>query len=125
MRHAYIARQVALARGLLAAQSAGLVLLDEPTSSLDPVTEARIYDGVLDALANACVVSAIHRLHLLPRFDVIVLLDGGRVVDVGTFDELLARQKRFVEMWRGYTGAQTMDVPASSARATSHFPEAV
>jgi ATP-binding cassette subfamily B protein len=100
-------QRLALARGLLAARDAGLVLLDEPTSSIDPVTEARIYDGVLAALANACVVSAIHRLHLLPRFDVIVLLDDGRVVDTGTFDELLARQPRFAEMWDGYTDSET------------------
>jgi ATP-binding cassette, subfamily B, bacterial len=107
-------QRLALARGLLAAQSAGRVLLDEPTSSIDPVTEARIYDGVLDALANACVVSAIHRLHLLPRFDVIVLLDGGRVIDTGTFDELLARQLRFAEMWSGYTGATNDPAPDTS-----------
>jgi ABC-type multidrug transport system fused ATPase/permease subunit len=97
-------QRLALARGLLAAQGAGVVLLDEPTSSIDPVTEARVYDGVLAALGEACVVSAIHRLHLLTRFDTIVLLDGGRVLDSGTFAELLARQPKLDEMWRGYTG---------------------
>jgi ATP-binding cassette subfamily B protein len=102
-------QRLALARGLLAASRASLVLLDEPTSSIDPVTEARIYDGVLAALGDACVVSSIHRLHLLPRFDTIVLLDSGRVVDVGSLDELLARQPVFHDMWRGYTNHAAVD----------------
>jgi ATP-binding cassette, subfamily B, bacterial len=96
-------QRLALARGLLAASRASVVLLDEPTSSIDPVTEARIYDGVLRELGNACVVSSIHRLHLLPRFDAIVLMQNGRIVDVGTLEQLLARQPQFHEMWRGYT----------------------
>lgn len=96
-------QRLALARGLLAASQASMVLLDEPTSSIDPVTEARIYDGVLASLGDACVVSSIHRLHLLPRFDTIVLLDRGRVVDAGSLEQLLERQPLFRDMWRGYT----------------------
>ena len=114
-------QRIALARGLLAAGGATLVLLDEPTSSIDPVTEGRIYDGVLGALGDACVVSAIHRLHLLPRFDTIVFLDAGRVVDAGTLDELLARQPAFREMWRGYTNDPDYDdqVVPSNPRTTT------
>ncbi|MDB4961962.1 MAG: multidrug transporter ATP-binding protein [Myxococcales bacterium] len=96
-------QRLALARGLLAASQESLVLLDEPTSSIDPVTEARIYDGVLAALGDACVVSSIHRLHLLPRFDTVVLLHAGRILDAGSLQELLARQSLFADMWRGYT----------------------
>ena len=102
-------QRIALARGLLAAERASLVLLDEPTSSIDPVTEARIYEGVLASLGDACVVSAIHRLHLLTRFDTVVLLHAGRVVDTGTLDELLARQPLFQDMWRGYTNDPSND----------------
>ncbi|MFT3698447.1 MAG: ABC transporter ATP-binding protein [Kofleriaceae bacterium] len=103
-------QRIALARGLLAARGSSIVFLDEPTSSIDPVTEARIYDGMLASLADACVVSAIHRLHLLTRFDTIVLLDAGRVVDTGTFDELLARQPMFQAMWQGYSAQRDLDV---------------
>lgn len=108
-------QRLALARGLLAASGASLVFLDEPTSSIDPVTEARIYDGVLASLSHACVVSAIHRLHLLPRFDVVVLLDRGRAIDAGTLDELLARQPMFAEMWRGYTSDGGADAATRAA----------
>lgn len=92
-------QRLALARGLLAAKGASLVLLDEPTSSIDPVTEARIYDALLDELEGACVVSAIHRLHLLGRFDHVVWMAQGRVVDAGALDELLERQPRFRELY--------------------------
>ena len=54
-------------------------------------------------LSNRKVARKSHRLHLLPRFDTIVLLDGGRVVDAGSLDGLLERQPLFREMWRGYT----------------------
>ena len=98
-------QRLALARGILAAQSSGLVMLDEPTSSVDPATELRIYDALLGEFRDACVVSAIHRLHLLPRFDTVVLMEAGRVVDTGTMDELLARQPLFQAMWSNYHGA--------------------
>jgi len=98
-------QRLALARGILAAQSSGLVMLDEPTSSVDPATELRIYDALLGEVREACVVSAIHRLHLLPRFDTVVLMEAGRVVDAGTMDELLARQPLFQAMWSNYHGA--------------------
>lgn len=98
-------QRLALARGLIAASSSSLVLLDEPTSSIDPITESQIYDGVFAALGDACVVSSIHRLHLLPRFDTVVLLHEGRVRATGTFEELLAREPLFAELWRGYTSS--------------------
>src|SRR5438067_2678054 len=74
-------QRLALARGLLAAKHVGLVLLDEATSSVDASTEAEIYDRVMAAFAGACIVSSVHRLHLLRRFDTVVVMDGGRIID--------------------------------------------
>ena len=85
-------QRLALARGLLAAKQVGLVLLDEATSSVDASTEAEIYDRVMAAFAGACIVSSVHRLHLLRRFDTVVVMDGGRIVDSGAPDEV--RQRR-------------------------------
>ncbi|HYZ88547.1 MAG TPA: ABC transporter ATP-binding protein [Myxococcales bacterium] len=85
-------QRLALARGLLAAKHAGLVLLDEATSSVDSSTEAEIYDRVMNAFAGACIVSSVHRLHLLRRFDTVVVMDAGRIVDIGPPDEV--RQRR-------------------------------
>jgi len=97
-------QRVALARGILAARDSSLIMLDEPTSSLDSATEARIYDNLLGAFPAACVVSSIHRLHLLPRFDTVVLMAEGRIVDAGAAAELLVRQPAFRTMWQSYAG---------------------
>jgi len=75
--------RVALARGLLAAEGSTLVLLDEPTASLDPCTEAVVYDNLFLALGSACVVSSIHRLDLLDRFDEVLVMHEGRLVAQG------------------------------------------
>ena len=91
-------QRLALARGVLAAAQSSLVLLDEPTSSLDAVTEARVVTGLLDAFPAACIVASIHRLDLLPFFDRVVLMGRGRVVDEGTIAELTARQPLFRKM---------------------------
>jgi ATP-binding cassette, subfamily B, bacterial len=73
-------QRVALARALLAAAPGGLLLLDEPTSSLDAETEARLYDKVCAMFPEAAIVSSIHRLHLLPRFDEVFVFANGRIV---------------------------------------------
>jgi len=85
-------QRLALARGLLAASDVGLVLLDEATSSVDASTEAEIYDRVMSAFAGACIVSSVHRLHLLRRFDTVMVMEQGRVVDSGAPEEV--RQRR-------------------------------
>lgn len=74
-------------------------MLDEPISNVDLVTEAAIYDNVLAALPDARIVAAVHRRHLLPRFDSVVLLEEGRVLDVGRWDALSWRPPSFRAMW--------------------------
>ena len=85
-------QRLALARALLAAKNAGLVLLDEATSSVDASTEAEIYDRLMTAFAGACIVSSVHRLHLLPRFDTVHLMEHGRIVESGTPEEVKQRR---------------------------------
>jgi ABC-type bacteriocin/lantibiotic exporter with double-glycine peptidase domain len=85
-------QRLALARALLAAKDVGLVLLDEATSSVDASTEAEIYDRLMTAFAGACIVSSVHRLHLLARFDTVIVMERGRIVDAGTPDQV--RQRR-------------------------------
>jgi ATP-binding cassette, subfamily B, bacterial len=92
-------QRLALARGLLAARSSDIVLLDEPTSSVDPKTESRIYENMFAAFAGKSVVSALHRLHLLRHFDYVYVLSRGRIVDHGSFQELKTRSKVFQELW--------------------------
>jgi ATP-binding cassette, subfamily B, bacterial len=92
-------QRLALARGIFAAKDSDILLLDEPTSSVDPVTESKIYERLFTAYADKAVVSALHRLHLLPRFDYIYLMENGAIVDEGTFAYLSKHSVRFREMW--------------------------
>ncbi|WP_083686363.1 ATP-binding cassette domain-containing protein [Rhodoferax koreense] len=85
-------QRLALARGALAARGSSLLLLDEPTSALDPQAEGRVFDRMLAAFPSACVVASVHRPSLLARFDTVVVVEAGRVVDAGPRDEVLARR---------------------------------
>lgn len=85
-------QRLALARGALAAQGSSLLLLDEPTSALDPQAEGRVFDRMAAAFPTACIVASVHRPSLLPRFDTVVVVEAGRVVDAGPRDEVLARR---------------------------------
>jgi ATP-binding cassette, subfamily B, bacterial len=93
-------QRLALARGILAARESDLVLLDEPTSSVDPRTEALIYEGLFAAFSDKAIISSMHRLHLLTRFDYIYVLHQGRIIDEGTFGDLKAHSHPFQELWK-------------------------
>lgn len=67
-------------------------MLDEPTSELDPLTEARVLRQLGDAFPDACVVASIHRPSALGHFDSVVYMDEERVIDQGPYADLLARQ---------------------------------
>lgn len=103
-------QRLALARGLLFAcedklEPKSIVLLDEPTSSVDVATEIEIHKNVFDALSNKTIVESVHRLHLLPMFDRIYFFENGKVIISGTFGELLQNSKEFQEMWSKYNFA--------------------
>jgi ATP-binding cassette subfamily B protein len=87
--------RVALARGVLAAVGSGLVLLDEPTASLDPATEARVYANLFAMFKESCVVSSVHRLNLLGLFDEVLVMQGGRLAAQGSAAELSLNCREF------------------------------
>jgi ABC-type multidrug transport system fused ATPase/permease subunit len=93
-------QRLALARGILAARDSDLVLLDEPTSSVDPRTEALIYEGLFTVFSDKAIVSSMHRLHLLGKFDYVYILNQGRIVDEGTFEYLRSSSPIFNDLWR-------------------------
>ncbi len=92
-------QRLALARGIFASKDSDLILLDEPTSSVDPKTELLIYDELFAAYKDKAILSSLHRLHLLPKFDYIYIMDQGAIVDEGTFEQLRANSPVFQEMW--------------------------
>ena len=93
-------QRLALARGILAARDSELVLLDEPTSSVDAKTESIIYDNLFDSFSSKAIISSIHRLHLLPKFNYVYVLHEGKIVDEGTFDHLLLHSVIFQDLWK-------------------------
>lgn len=95
-------QRLALARGVYFAKSSDVVLLDEPTSSVDTYNERQIYEAVLKTFADKCIVSSIHKLHLLEMFDNIYVFDNGKIVENGTFAELIGSGGKLSEMWRNY-----------------------
>ncbi|MEM1124117.1 MAG: ABC transporter ATP-binding protein [Bacteroidota bacterium] len=97
-------QRLALARGIFAAKDSELILLDEPTSSVDPKTELKIYDQLFAAFKDKAILSSLHRLHLLPKFDYIYVMDQGRIIDEGTFEELFGYSESFREMWAHQEG---------------------
>ena len=68
-------QRLALARGLLACENKQIILLDEPTSSVDSKNEMQIYTNVFKEFKNATIISSIHRLHMLELFDTIFVFD--------------------------------------------------
>jgi ATP-binding cassette, subfamily B, bacterial len=92
-------QRLALARGILAAKDSEIILLDEPTSSVDPKTEVMIYERLFAFFHDKAFVSSMHRLHLLGQFDYIYILENGKIVDEGNFDELVSRGHEFKVYW--------------------------
>lgn len=99
-------QRLALARGLLACHGKSIILLDEPTSSVDSTNELKIYGNIFREFKGTSKISSIHRLHLLRFFDIVHLFDKGRIVASGTFEELLTSSPEFQELWRNYNDAQ-------------------
>jgi ATP-binding cassette, subfamily B, bacterial len=88
-------QRIALARGLIAARDSSVLFLDEPTSNLDARTEAVVHERIFNLFRDACVVSSVHRPHLLSRFDEVAFMEQGRIIDVGTVKDLEERHPTF------------------------------
>ncbi len=93
-------QRLALARGILAGQNSDIILMDEPTSSVDPKTELLIYQQLFEEFNDKVIVSALHRLHLLAYFDHVYVLEDGMIVADGSFEFLKQNSPHFKELWK-------------------------
>lgn len=88
-------RRLAIARALL--HDAPLMLLDEPTEGLDATTESQILDLLAELMREKTVLMVTHRLRGLARFNRIVVMDNGQIIEQGTHAELLSQQGRYYQ----------------------------
>ena len=103
-------QRVALARALAAVTlGAGVVLLDEPTAQLDVRGEAEIFDRLLAATRHCTTILISHRFSTVRHADRICVLEHGRVIELGTHDELMALGGRYRTMFD--LQAQRFNVP--------------
>jgi ATP-binding cassette, subfamily B, bacterial len=96
-------QRVALARAFCAVElGAGVILLDEPTAQLDVRGEAEIFDRILAATRGRTTILVSHRFSTVRHADRICVLEGGRVVELGSHDELMSiehgRYRRMFEL---------------------------
>ena len=95
-------QRIAIARAIL--KDAPILVLDEATSALDSEVEAAIQDSLDIIMDGKTVIAIAHRLSTLAAMDRIVVLDGGRIVEQGTHDDLLAKAGLYARYWNRQSG---------------------
>jgi ATP-binding cassette, subfamily B, bacterial len=93
-------QKVALARAFMRDDKAKLLILDEPTASLDPKSEHDIYESFTQLSRGKSLLLITHRLASIQMADKIIVLKEGQIVEQGSHKELLARNGDYATLWR-------------------------
>ncbi|MBM3179455.1 MAG: thiol reductant ABC exporter subunit CydD [Chloroflexi bacterium] len=94
------AQRLALARAFL--KDAPILILDEPTSNLDPETESLLEESTRKLMQGRTVLTIAHRLNTIFQSDQIIILESGRIIEQGTHRELLANNSMYASMVKTY-----------------------
>ena len=108
---------VAMARVLI--QDPAIIILDEATASVDPLTEAQIQEGLDEVLRDRTAIVIAHRLSTIRAADRIIVLEKGRIIEEGDHDALMARGGHYADLYNTYFRHQSPDydpafVPAAA-----------
>lgn len=95
-------QRIALARAIL--KDAPILILDEATSALDSEVEASIQTALHRVMQGKTVLAIAHRLSTLSEMDRIIVMDQGRIVEIGTHDTLLAKNGLYAQFWNRQSG---------------------
>jgi ATP-binding cassette subfamily C protein CydCD len=112
------AQRLALARAFL--KDAQILILDEPTSSLDPETESLLEESTQRLMQGRTVITIAHRLNTIFKADQIIVLEAGCILEQGTHRELLAKNGAYTEMVKAY-GVSNRDVENRKSKVSSDF----
>lgn len=91
-------QRLCIARGLL--HDAQIYIFDEATSAVDAAHDRALERLLLDLSHEACVIAVTHRLYNIRHADTIMMLDGGNIAEMGTYDELMGMDGLFADQWR-------------------------
>ena len=114
-------QRIAIARSIIS--DAPIVVLDEATAFSDPENEHLIQMAFERLMAGKTVIMIAHRLSTVVGADKIVVLDGGRKVEEGTHEELLAASGTYAKMWGQYTEAVECGIESASTDSKGEVPE--
>ncbi len=101
------AQRLALARAFL--KDAPILIMDEPTSQLDPTTESRLADATRNLMAGRTVITIAHRLNTIYKADRILVLQNGSIVEEGSHQELMSQGGIYTDLVQAYTGNTNND----------------
>ena len=108
-----VGEQQKLSLARVFAEKTPFVILDEPSSALDPVAEYTMFENMMRATEGRSVIFISHRLSSAVLSDRVILMDEGRIAEIGTHDELMRKSGKYAEMFarqaENYLGSEVAD----------------